>query len=196
MFERPSSPACQRNKEPIYLVLKNYITKGDLLEIGSLTAEHAEFIAPKFKELNWHLSEHHLNLELLKQIHGLLNIKNIIAPIKLTIGEDSFPDYNYQYVFTANTLHIMNDLEVKLLLDLFCKNLNKGSYLFIYGPFKYKGEYTSESNAQFDQSLKLRGSSIKEFEDIQSQLSLGGFTLINDHAMPANNQLLVYKRKL
>lgn len=63
----------------------------------------------------------------------------------------------------------------------------------IYGPFNYNGEYTSDSNALFDQWLKEQYPScgIKDFEDIMSFATAAGLGLTNDMAMPANNRLLV-----
>ena len=72
-------------------------------------------------------------------------------------------------------------------------HLNPG-LLFIYGPFKYSGEFTTESNAQFDTWLKERDpdSGVRDLESINALATQAGLNLIEDFQMPANNQLLVF----
>jgi hypothetical protein len=71
-----------------------------------------------------------------------------------------------------------------------------GSLLAVYGPFNYSGRYTSESNAQFDQWLAARSphSAIRDFEAVDKLAAAAGFALEADHAMPANNRLLRWRR--
>lgn len=196
-MNRGFSPACERNKEAIYSVLNLYIVHGDLLEIGSGTAQHAEYLAEKFPKINWYLTEHKDNIENLRSFFPELNGSNLKAPCELTIGKDDFPKSSFQYVFTANTLHIMSWKEVKTFLKLCGKRLRESSLLFIYGPFKYQNEYTSESNANFDQTLKARdpNQGIRDFHKINELLEKFGFKILQDHQMPANNQMLVFERK-
>ena len=66
----------------------------------------------------------------------------------------------------------------------------------VYGPFKYDGQYTSESNARFQEWLKAQDSvsGIRDFEKVNALAESAGMTLLADHPMPANNQLLVWKK--
>jgi hypothetical protein len=68
--------------------------------------------------------------------------------------------------------------------------------LLIYGPYKYDGEFTSESNARFDLWLKDRNldSGIRDIEVLKHHAERHGYQLISDTPMPANNQFLVLKR--
>ncbi len=61
--------------------------------------------------------------------------------------------------------------------------------------FRYGGRYTSESNATFDRYLRNRDpqSGIRDFEALDELARQQGLALTADHAMPANNQLLVWK---
>jgi hypothetical protein len=69
--------------------------------------------------------------------------------------------------------------------------------LAIYGPFNYDGAYTSASNARFDQWLLQRDplSGIRDFETVNELAGEASFILQGDFAMPANNRLLVWRRK-
>ena len=74
--------------------------------------------------------------------------------------------------------------------------MNQGGVLLVYGPFKYRGEFTTESNARFDVWLKTRDhlSGIRDFEWVNELAEDAGFSLIEDNAMPANNQLLAWTK--
>ncbi len=71
-----------------------------------------------------------------------------------------------------------------------------GGVLAVYGPFNYGGAFTSDSNAQFDQWLKARDpvSGIRDLEAVDALARGIGLRLEADHAMPANNRLLVWRR--
>ncbi len=192
------SAAADNNKGPILEVLKKYI-RGEkrLLEIGSGTGQHAVHFAKHFPQLQWitsDLSRNHLPLSnFLKKE----KISNVHGPEKLEIGVDDFPKGSFDFVFTANTLHIMSWKENKTLFKLLGKRLREGSMAFFYGPFKYKGEFTSESNRDFDAYLKEQNikSGIRNFEDVEKNMIEHGFKLINDHEMSVNNRLLVFARE-
>src|SRR6185437_5461196 len=66
--------------------------------------------------------------------------------------------------------------------------------LCVYGPFRYGARYTSASNAAFDRFLQDRDplSGIRDFEAVDALARSAGLHLQADHAMPANNQLLVW----
>ena len=70
-----------------------------------------------------------------------------------------------------------------------------GTVLAIYGPFRYGGQYTSASNASFDEMLRARDpeSGIREFEAVDQLARAAGFEFVADYPMPANNQTLIWR---
>ena len=74
--------------------------------------------------------------------------------------------------------------------------LETGGVFCLYGPFNYDGNFTSESNAQFEQWLKARDprSGIKDFETLNRLAGNAGMELGKDYEMPANNRLLVWSK--
>ena len=82
-------------------------------------------------------------------------------------------------------------------LLLFKRRLTgKDGAFCLYGPFKHKGGYTSESNKAFDQSLKSQAPhmGIRDIEALSELAEAVGLQLRDDFAMPANNELLVFVR--
>jgi len=99
-------------------------------------------------------------------------------------------------VFSANTLHFMSTSAVQAFFDGCAAVLPAQQLMLVYGPFRYGGEYTAPSNARFDEWLQAghpeRG--IRDFEWVQSLAEQRGFELRADISMPANNQLLIWRK--
>jgi hypothetical protein len=66
----------------------------------------------------------------------------------------------------------------------------------LYGPFNRDGRFTSESNQAFDASLRERDPNMG-LRDDQALKALGRehrLSFAAEHAMPANNRLLIWQR--
>ena len=100
-------------------------------------------------------------------------------------------------VFSANCLHIVATDSVENFFAGVGMQLRAGGLLMVYGPFKYDGQFTSESNDRFDDWLKERNpqSGIRDFEWVNSLADRAGLDLLEDNPMPANNQLLVWQSR-
>jgi hypothetical protein len=74
--------------------------------------------------------------------------------------------------------------------------LAPGGVLCIYGPFNRGGRYTTPSNEQFDASLRAQAPhmGLRNFEDIDALARAQQLTLIADLPLPANNNLLAWRR--
>jgi hypothetical protein len=121
----------------------------------------------------------------------------LLAPVELDVLVTPWPAPPADAVFSANTLHIMGWPGVEAFFAGIATALAEdGAKLAVYGPFRYRGDYTSPSNAAFDDWLKRRdpASGIRDFEAVDALARAAGLTLAADHAMPANNQLLVWRR--
>ena len=70
------------------------------------------------------------------------------------------PSQAFDAVFSANTLHIMGWPDVELFFEGVGRLREaagaNGLTLAVYGPFNYGGDYTSDSNRQFDGWLRAR----------------------------------------
>lgn len=190
------SPATERNQQPIFEVVSSYVKSGLLFEMGSGNGQHAAFFTEKLPELRWQSSDRAENLPAILAWKEESKRENFLSPVEFEIGKDSFPEGKFDYIFTANTLHIMSWKLVKTFLKQVGKAMDQSALLFIYGPFNYNAKFTSESNESFNQWLKDRDpvSGIRNFEDIEANLKKYEVKLLKDHEMPANNRLLVFKK--
>ena len=200
--DKPFSESCERNQEPILAILREVFpasanTTVNVLEIGSGTGQHAVHFAAALPHVQWQTSdlpENHPGILAWLNEAALPNVlPNLLPPITLDVNGD-WPAQQFGGVFTANTLHIVSWDAAQKLIKGAAGLLQPGGKLAIYGPFNYGGQFTSESNARFEAWLKARSpeSGIRDFEAVTACARQAGLSLNADHAMPANNRLLVF----
>ena len=198
----PFSQACENNKQPILDILQQELKHSThVLEVGSGTGQHSVYFAPRLTHLTWQTSDvlaHHATIN---AWHTAYPAPNLYAPLAFDLVVDPLPmslasNQPYDAVFTANTLHIISWLLVEKLFELVGEALPINRKLIVYGPFNENGHYTSAGNQQFDISLRQRDpkSGIRHVEDIIDLAKTHKLRLFNKHAMPANNQLLVFQK--
>ncbi len=191
------SDAADRNKAPILEILANELAHSTtVLEIGSGTGQHALYFAANLPHLLWQPTDTGEYLPALRERLRLEGGANLRPVVELDVRSSSWPVDKFDAIFSANTLHIMSWSSVEQFFHGVGATLATPGGLCIYGPFRYGGRYTSESNAAFDSFLRDRDpeSGIRDFEALDSLAKHQGLALAADHAMPANNQLLVWKR--
>jgi cyclopropane fatty-acyl-phospholipid synthase-like methyltransferase len=196
-MQKPRSPSCERNRDPILDVLRRHLSnRHHVLEIGSGTGQHAVYFAAALPQLTWQTSDVAENLPGINLWLAEAHLPNLPEPLLLDVS-GPWPQRRYDAAFTANSLHIMGWPEVEKLFAGLDAALERDAVLAIYGPFNYLGRFTSESNAAFDESLKLRSRAmgIRDFEAVDELAQSIGFGLVEDCAMPANNRTLVWRRQ-
>lgn len=192
----PLSEASERNKAPILAILKDvFAAAANVLEIGSGTGQHAVYFASNLPHLIWQPSDRPDAVYWLRQRVLEEGPANLKPPLSLDVSEHPW-QISVDAVFSANTLHIMSWQEVEHFFRGVGEALQESGVLCVYGPFRYAGGYTSDSNARFDRSLRAQRPhmGIRDFEAVDQLASERGLRLAADHPMPANNQLLVWRK--
>tara|TARA_B100001971_G_scaffold215193_1_gene260061 strand:- start:151461 stop:152066 length:606 start_codon:yes stop_codon:yes gene_type:complete len=192
----PHSPAAERNKSVILNQLRKFLeTSKEVMEIGHGTGEHALYFAKELQHLNWYpYDTKDYNWILAEKIkeNKIVNLKN---PTPFLVDTNKIlpnVDRKFDSLYCANVFHIMHAKEVEFL----CGELHKfiSDRIILYGPYKFNGDFTSQSNFEFDQSLKTRDPlmGIRDVEKVQEWLK--EFQLKENIQMPANNNLLLFTR--
>ncbi len=172
-----------------------------VLEVGSGTGQHAVHFAKLLPHLIWQTSD---QLAYHDGINAWLCAEpssNLRTPLVLDVTQpwpiEQIESTDLDGIFSANTLHIMSKEMVEDFFAGIGKHLAKGGHFCVYGPFNYNGEYTSNSNRNFDQWLLQQNpqSAIRDIEWINALAAVQGLELIADHSMPANNRLLHFEKK-
>lgn len=199
MLNKPFAESCEQNKQVILDVLHETFTNSrHVLEIGSGTGQHAVFFSRHLTQLVWQCSDRRENLAGIKNWLDEAGLGNTPTAIELDVLDSHWPALTVDAVFSANAVHIMGWSAVESMFTGIDKVLEKNGLLCLYGPFNYRGTYSSESNARFDQWLKARNpqSGIRDFEALDQLAGDIGLRLIKDYEMPANNRILVWKKDL
>lgn len=194
---KPHSPACDRNRDAILAVLvRHFPAVRTVLEIGSGTGQHAVHFAQTMPALTWQCTDRASYLPGIRQWLDDAQLPNTPPPLELDVATGPWPGTRFDAAFSANTLHIMGWEEVEAFFRGLDAALANSATLAVYGPFNYGGAFTSESNREFDASLRMRDPrmGIRDVEAVDALARNIGLQLVEDVAMPANNHCLVWRR--
>jgi len=197
MMDKPYSQACENNKAPILAVLREALGEcRRVLEIGSGTGQHAVHFAAALAHLEWQPSDCAPNLPGLRAWVDDADLANLRAPLALNVQDRPWPLISFDAVFSANTAHIMHWPAVERMFAGVGEYLDTPGVMALYGPFRYAGRHTAASNARFDAWLRARDPDmgVRDFEALAALAREAGLELLADHAMPANNRTLVWRR--
>jgi hypothetical protein len=194
---KPHSAACERNRDPILQVLRQWFTQaGSVLEVGSGTGQHAVHFAANLPHLQWQPTDCEDTLPGIRLWVEEAALPNLSAPLRLDVRDVEWPVQTADYVFSANTAHIMSWPEVELMVAGIGGVLRQRGLFCLYGPFNRDGRFTSPSNQEFDASLRTRDPNMG-LRDDQALRALGrqhGLVFTAEHSMPANNRILIWTK--
>ena len=196
-MEKPFSKYCENNKQPILEVIAQYFTDdGVVLEIGSGTGQHAMYFAEKLPHIYWQTSERSDHIEGVNQWLNAYRKYNLGRPFEIDVKQDKWPIDKVKGIFSANTSHIMRWQSVEKMFQHSGELLLPSHYFCLYGPVNINGEYTSDSNKQFDQFLRSDNPKmgLRNLEDLQELAKTNGLEFVQKHDMPANNFIMVWQK--
>lgn len=197
MLNKPYSASCEQNRAPILQAIAPLLAScQQLLEIGSGTGQHAVYFAAELPHLIWQTSDRQAYHQGITAWLDEAQLANTRAPLTLDVRKDGWPTTCYDAVFSANTLHIMHKEDVEALFTHLPTVLKTKGLFIVYGAFNRNEQYTSASNAQFDQWLHAQDpqSGIKAFEWVNQLAENAGLRLQQALNMPANNELLCWQK--
>lgn len=196
---KPFSESSEQNKHVILEAIEPFMQScKTVLEVASGTGQHAVFFSANLPHIIWQTSD------LLESHSGIqqwileANLDNVLPPIKLNVSKDHWPNSQFDVVYSANSFHIMSQDNVRDFFNQVSSVLNLTGLVIIYGPFNYHGNFTSESNARFNDWLISNNpaSGIKDFEWCNELAEKAGLVLVTDIEMPHNNRILVWQKKV
>lgn len=196
---RRSAPAALRNREPIAEVLREWLPlSGLILEIASGTGEHASYFAERFPTLEWQPSDVHSDalssIEAWQRESGLANLR---PPVVLDAASADWPVDRADALLSINMVHISPWASALGLIDGAARLLPAGAPLILYGPWIQADVATAPSNLDFDADLKRRDPQwgLRRVEDFAAAAEVRGLQLVETRAMPANNLMLLWRRR-
>jgi Protein of unknown function (DUF938) len=194
-----SAPAAVRNREPIAEILSDWLPdRGLVLEIASGTGEHAVHFADRFPGLEWQPSD--LHPDALGSIAGWresARLPNLRAPLVIDAASPDWPIDRADAVLSINMVHISPWRSALGLLDGAARLLGPRAPLILYGPWLKDDVPAAPSNLAFDADLKRRDPvwGLRRVEDFSAAAEERGLRLEETRAMPANNLMLLLRRR-
>ncbi|MXP25865.1 DUF938 domain-containing protein [Altererythrobacter indicus] len=196
---KQNAPAALRNRGPIADVLAQELPAfGTVLEVASGTGEHVVYFAQRFPDIHWQPSDPdeqaRASIAAWANDEGRQNIAN---PIALNAAGDVWPEIKVDAIVCINMVHISPWAASEGLMAAAGRLLAEGAPLILYGPYLEPDVPTAQSNLDFDASLKLRNPEwgIRPIGAMDRLAQANGMERKKRVAMPANNLILVYRKR-
>ncbi len=202
MAQPDHSPSAERNKHPILERLQTLLPpSGRALEIASGTGQHVVWFAQHLPQWTWQPTEVHrgalYNIEVRATEADLANVE--VARQLDVCQEPWFAPGSelagpYDLMLCINMLHIAPWASCGALMRGAARHLTDRGVLVTYGPYFEAGVPPTQSNIEFDASLRAHDPryGIRLLGDVEAEAAQAGLTLQARHALPANNLLLVW----
>ena len=195
--ERRSSPAAQRNRQPILDVLREVLPpSGLVLEVASGTGEHAAYFAAAFPKLVWQPTDPDpAALGSIEAWRAEARLANLLAPLALDAQAREWPIDAADAILCINMVHISPWSATEGLMRGAGRLLPRGAPLVLYGPYRRAGVPTAPSNEAFDESLRSRNLEwgLRDLADVEAEAEARGLALERVYEMPANNLTIVFR---
>jgi SAM-dependent methyltransferase len=201
---RLDGPAFHRNHEPIWSAMAGFLgrARGDVLELGSGTGQHATEFARRTPQLTWWPSDiFESHLTSIAAWRKLARLDKLRAPQRIDLTNPDWtwsgePRTELAAILCINVLHISSLSVSQNLIAGAARFLREGGRLFVYGPFKRDGAHTAPSNAAFDATLKAENPDwgVRDVGELNALARAAGLSPAEITQMPANNLVLAFAR--
>lgn len=190
-----SAPAAERNKDPIFGVLRRILPEtGLVLEIASGTGQHVVHFAQALPKLTWQPSDP--DPEMRASIAAWVERTarpNVRPPLAFDVREDEWPVERADAVLCINMVHI-SPWEATLGLMRGVGLLKAAGVLALYGPYKaLEGILRPATRCSTGNSAVRTHSGLRELETVEDAARRQRLTLEEVVEMPSNNLTLVFR---
>jgi SAM-dependent methyltransferase len=193
-----SSPAAERNKEPILTVLESVVpAAGNVLEIASGTGQHVCFFADRLPQVSFQPTEPEAaSRDNMRARIRAARLVNVQAPIALDVHQTPWPlSASFDVILCINMIHISPWTATEALCRGAAQHLRPQGKLLLYGPYLEDGT-AAQSNLDFDASLKRRNAEwgLRDLDSVTRVAAAHGLQRQEIVRMPANNLALVFAK--
>ena len=200
------APAARRNLEPIAKTLDQLLDglRGDLLENGCGSGQHATGLSPRHPALTWWPTDpdpdQRASTDAWRREAGAPGLRAAqaldAASDHWPLGGEGQPPARLAAIYSANVIHIAPAEVMQGLMAGAGRHLDVDGRLLLYGPFKIDGRHHAPSNAAFDAALRERDArwGIRGIDELDVLAHAVGLERTQMRALPANNHLLCFER--
>ena len=194
-----------RNRDPLLGVLRDKLPKDPerVLEMASGSGMHINYFAPHFSHLHFHPSEK--DIEVFENIKALTREQgnnNIADPVHLDLTDpetwfNSDVERSFAAIFCINIFQVAPISIADGMMQCAAHLLKDDGFLLIYGPFQTEGQFSTDSNKEFHETLSSAGVTewgLKDTADLKKAAANHGLELKEQIDMPSNNFSLIFGR--
>jgi len=172
--------------------------QGRVLEIASGSGEHAAAFAAALPDVDWTPSdpsaEARSSIIAWSRQHALTNLR---TPLNLDATDPAtWPNPSFDAIFCANMTHISPWSATEGLMEFAGRASRRpGGLLALYGPYRETDVALAQSNAAFDESLKVRNAEwgLRDRDAVEALARSRGLAATLRVQMPANNLTLLFR---
>lgn len=177
-----------------------------LVEFGSGTGQHAAAIGEAMPDVMIQPTEYDpVSFPSIRA--WTAELPNVLTPLEVDASTPRPSDpaapwcgllpHHFDVALAINVTHISPWPVTVGLVQGGARVLRPGGKLIFYGPFLVDGAPTTPSNAEFDASLRHRDASwgLRDIALVDAEARAVGLELLARDAMPANNFLLVWRKR-
>lgn len=187
-------------------VLKDKLPKDPerILEMASGSGMHINFFAPHFEHLHFHPTDKDTEVfDNIKKLAGEHGNDNIADPVHLDLTDpDTWfnpgPEKSFAAIFCINIFQVAPISIADGMMNCASKLLKDDGILIIYGPFQNEGQFSTDSNKDFHDTLSSIGVTewgLKDIADLKQKAAAHGMELKEIIDMPSNNFSLIFGHK-
>jgi len=192
---RRFAAAADRNRHDILPMLQALLpAEARVLEIASGSGQHAVHFAPHFA--HWQPSD--IDPEALDSIAAYreeTGLASLAPPLQLDVTAEVWPALDCDAMVSINMLHAAPLACAEGLIAGAGRLLPENGALYLYGPFRIDGQFTSPSNEQFDGWLRGRDPSwgIRDLAQL-TEIAAGHQLLLDTvRETPINNFSVLFR---
>ncbi|MBW8779482.1 MAG: DUF938 domain-containing protein [Burkholderiales bacterium] len=214
--DRQSSPAAERNRQPILDVLRRVLPPaGRALDIASGSGQHVSWFARHLSAWHWQPTEYAAASLPSIAAWSVLDaadlaespdaavaagpLANVAPPVQLDVCAAEWPVTGaFDAITCINMLHASPPATLPGLMRGAGRHLVPGGQLVTYGPYVLDDEPLAPSNVEFDAWLRRERDpswGIRRLADVVAHAQDAGLRLRERVAMPANNLMLIFERQ-
>jgi uncharacterized protein DUF938 len=172
--------------------------------MASGSGMHINYFAPHFEHLHFHPSDKDQSVfDNIKQLSVDHSNDNIADPVHLDLTDPQTwfnpgSPGSFSAIFCINIFQVAPISIADGMMECASYLLDDTGILLIYGPFQMEGQFTTDSNREFHDTLSSAGVSewgLKDVADLKKAAEKHGLELKEQIDMPANNFSLIFGRK-
>lgn len=197
MSAKRFAPAVARNRKPLLDTLSDLLPRSaELLEVASGSGEHAVYLGAQ--QPGWRIQPSDADPAALASIEAHradAGLPNVRQGLHLDARTPPGGLRRVDAILCCNMVHIAPWSAALGLFALAAQVLLPAGQLLLYGPFRFQGAYTAQSNERFHQWLLERNAAfgVRDIEALDA--AAADCQLSREHciAMPANNHVVAYR---